>query len=166
MISCSVVYDDKVEYIHDTSTIKQLLEVNTSSLVVEKQTLREDLRAFGKCGDELYLPFWEDRSFTEPDGTHTETETDDDGNETTREVQDYSTITIRIFFSNGLMVVTSEKNSRVMSAGFHCAMHYTDGHGSGTLPRTGREVYKNCESGLLDLTPGAAMTRWVVVLVL
>jgi hypothetical protein len=49
----------------------------------------------------------------------------------------YSTISVRMFFHRGTMHVKSSDGKRV-SHGFRAYMTYTDGHGSGVAPHTGK----------------------------
>jgi hypothetical protein len=45
-----------------------------------------------------------------------------------------------------------------MAPGFVAIMDYSDGYGSGQLPKTGRTVHKSHVKGSQNLTPGSSMT--------
>ena len=154
-----MVYDDSKDhaFLHDPEELRYLAAVNTSPRGLAKRWLRQVLRAFGGSGEPVRHDYEADRSFTVPDGTHEETSTDSDGNQTTRTVQDYSTITVRLYFKRGYIRVsapphstsgwlfhmtesyqiTSEDESNVWSAGFSFDLYYNDGYGHAIKPRTG-----------------------------
>ena len=84
-----------------------------------------------------------------PDGTHQETSTDSEGNTTTRTVQDYSNINVHLTFNAGKIVIRSEDDSNIWSAGFAPELNYHDGHGSAIKPRTGEVFHASNEAATL-----------------
>ena len=116
--------------------------------------MREDLRSLSLAPDLVHLPREEQRTFTVPDGTHQETRTttDSEGNSRTETVtvQDYSDVTIMLYFKNGKMHVVGESKT-FMAAGFMAHIEYHDGEGSGVKPRTGETFYKSGEPGKMTM---------------
>ena len=141
-------------YVHNSTALRALIELNTSSDVQEKRAMREDLRSFNMAPDLVHLPRQEQRSFTVPDGTHQETRTttDSEGNSHTETVtvQDYSTVEITLYFKNGNMHVVGESKT-FMAAGFSAHIEYHDGQGSGIKPRTGESFTKTNEPGTMSM---------------
>ena len=139
--------DDDV--LHEVDDLQYLAAVNMTPAAIAKRELREVFRAFAVCGSLVCHHYEEDRMFTVPDGTHQETSTDSEGNTTTRTVQDYSNINVHLTFNAGKIVIRSEDDSNIWSAGFAPSLNYHDGHGSAIKPRTGEVFHATNEAASL-----------------
>ena len=108
--------------------------------MIRKRLVRQKLRALYKWGGNIHLPFNRVETETVRDGTRTEHYTDSEGNQQTREVPNYSTVSFTCYYSHGNIIVRAESAKR-MAAGFNVSMNYADGHGTARLPNTGQTHY-------------------------
>jgi len=133
-----MVYDDANDesFIRDDN-LTEFYTINRSSEIVHKRTTRQKLRCLSRWNGEINFPFSRIETETVRDGTKTETYTDNDGNEQTREVPNYSTVRFTCYYTNGRINVGAN-TERKMAAGFIVTMSYYDGHGSAVLPKTGQ----------------------------
>ena len=140
---------DATCFLFGNDQLRALLDANRAPDVVAQRALRADLRALSLSGALLALEHDEWRTYTVPDGTHTETTTDSDGNTTTRTVQDYSDVQVHLFFHRGVIGVAGETDTE-MAAGFALTMTFHDGHGDAIKPRTREPLHIRDETTTLS----------------
>jgi hypothetical protein len=134
-----VVYDDAADesFIEESDKLQAFLDKQETDDIKGRRVNRRSFRAIAASKIHVNYPFNRIETIHHvPDGTHTETSTDKDGNTHTRTVQDYSDIDVMIYYKNGVVTVDSNNNDKEMASGFLCRMHYADGHGDAIKPRT------------------------------
>ena len=137
--------DDRVAFIWEKD-LHRFVVLNQTADVQRRRRNRERLRSASYAGTRLHLHHTERRSYTLPDGT--ETYKDSNGNTQTRTV--YSTITVTLTFERCAVLLQSADSKR-MARGFAWDVRFSDGHGSGVLPRTGQR--KDFHNQVTTLSP-------------
>jgi len=135
---CIMVYDDaKDEAIIRHDKFQEFFRLNLSSEIKRKRNVRQKLRALSRRSCLIYLPFSRMETHRVKDGTKRVSYIDSDGKTKFRTETNYSSVTFKCSYVNGLISVASNTN-KMMSAGFKVGMGYSDGTGSARLPNTGK----------------------------
>ena len=135
---CIVIYDDaKDESFIRHQTFEKFFELNTSNDIVRKRKVRQTLRAISEWAGSISFPFSRMETETVADGTKTVTTTDGEGNTSTHQETNYSTVSFLCSYKEGVISVDAN-SKKAMSAGFNVSMSYNDGTGEARLPNTGK----------------------------
>ena len=139
--SCIVIYDDADDetFIDDNAKLHEFLALQASPEIVAKKGVRRNLRCISRKKCLIHWPFTQTEVHHVPDGTHTETYTDANGNVQTKVVQDYSDVSIEMHYTNGVITIGANTD-KLQAAGFKFSMDYNDGYGHAIKPRT-KESY-------------------------
>ena len=129
---CVMVYDDCDDYtLLYEDDFDKFVNMNRDPDVVARRRNRQAVRALH--GQMCRLEHQRDEMHSVPDGT--ETYTDSEGNQHTR--TRYTTVSVRMSYTNGRMSVSANSDKQ-MAAGFKAALHYSDGQGVAIAPHTGQ----------------------------
>lgn len=158
-----IVYDDAEDetFIEKSDKLQSFLDKQETDDIKERRGNRRSFRALSASKIHIEWPFNRIETIHHvPDGTHTETHTDKDGNTHTRTVQDYSDIDVMIYYTNGQVQVDSNNAKKEMAAGYLCRMAYADGYGDAIKPKTGEPFHVENRQAIMQQDHMGISDNW------